>query len=212
MVEAFSQDLVTRITGLSRRQLEYWDQTDVIKPSVAESEGRGSPRLYSFRDLIELKVAAGMRRKLRPAQMRELIKQLEARGFDDPFVTVTFVETSDGRQIAYIDPKHGALSAHGREVGTVVETFGLRPKNLRTGLEKKVATVMARRPGRIAKVRGLHGGQPVIQGTRVPVSKIVALTDAGWDDSRILSAFPHLSPADVKAAQDYARKTETRSA
>jgi DNA-binding transcriptional MerR regulator len=58
MVEAFAQDLVSRITGLSRSQLDYWDRTDVIKPSIAEYEGRGSPRFYSFRDLIKLKVAA----------------------------------------------------------------------------------------------------------------------------------------------------------
>jgi|SRR5450759_3542032 len=212
MIEAFSQDLVARITGLTRRQLEYWDDTDVIKPSIAESEGRGSPRLYSFRDLIELKVAARMRRKLRPAQMRDLMQQLEARGFKDPFVTVTFVETSGGRQIAYIDPQYGPLSAHGREVGTVVETFGLPLRNLRRDLEKSVARATARKTGRVGSVRGIQGGRPVIVGTRVPVAKLAALADAGWDEDRILAAFPHLTHDDVQAALTHESVRRLRSA
>jgi hypothetical protein len=48
MVDAFSQELVTWITGLSKRQLEYWDETDANKPSIAEHTDWGRPRLYSF--------------------------------------------------------------------------------------------------------------------------------------------------------------------
>jgi uncharacterized protein (DUF433 family) len=212
MVEAFSQEQVQRITGLSRTQLDYWDRTDVIRPSIAEAEGRGSPRLYSFRDLIKLKVASKMRRKLRPAQMRDLMRQLEARGFDDPFVTVQFKETSGGRQIVYIDPEHGPLSAHGREVGTQVESFGLPLRDLRTGLEQSVEKAFARKPGRITQARGLHGGQPVIAGTRVPVAKLVALSDAGWDNERILAAFPHLDERDIAAALRHRPKPKVRTA
>jgi uncharacterized protein (DUF433 family) len=212
MVEAFSQELVQRITGLSRTQLEYWDRTDVIKPSIAEAEGRGSPRLYSFRDLIKLKVAARMRRKIRPAQMRDLMHQLEARGFDDPFVTVQFAETTGGRQIVYIDPEHGPLSAHGREVGTQVASFGLPLRDLRTGLERSVEKAFARKPGRVEKTRGLHGGQPVLAGTRIPVAKVVALADAGWDDKRILAAYPHLEGRDIAAAMRYKPKGKVRTA
>lgn len=212
MIEAFSQELVVRITRLTRRQLEYWDETDVIKPSIAETEGRGSPRLYSFRDLIKLKVAARMRRKLRPAQMRELMRQLETRGFTDPFVTVTFVETPGGRQIAYIDPQLGPLSADGREVGTVVETFGLPLRDLRFDLEKSVADATAREPGQIGRVRGIQGGKPVVVGTRVPVGKLAALADAGWDEDHILGAFPQLTRADVQAALSHESVRRSRSA
>lgn len=211
-MEAFSQDLVRRITGLSRSQLEYWDRTDVIKPSVAEYEGRGSPRLYSFRDLIALKVAAAMRRKMLPSQMRDLMDQLEARGFDDPFVTVKFAETRDGRQIVFIDEEAGPLSAHGRDVGNIVETFGLKPRDLKVNVEENVARATARRHGRVKKIRGLHGGQAVVQGTRVPVAKIAALAAAGWDQNRILQAFPNLSGADVDAALAYQRRLGARTA
>ena len=38
------------------RQLDYWARTDLVRPSLAEARGSGSRRLYSYRDLLELKV------------------------------------------------------------------------------------------------------------------------------------------------------------
>jgi uncharacterized protein (DUF433 family) len=153
-----------------------------------------------------------MRRKLLPSEMRELMEQLEARGFEDPFVTVTFAETKDGRQVVYIDPEAGPLSAHGREVGTVVATFGLEPRNLMTDLETGIAKAMTRKHGRVRKIRGVHGGDAVIEGTRVPASKITALAAAGWDESRILQAYPHLTGEDISAALRYQRRLGSRTA
>jgi len=56
MVNAFSSAEVSQITGISCRQLAYWDITGLLKPSVRPALGRGSRRLYSIRDLVELKI------------------------------------------------------------------------------------------------------------------------------------------------------------
>jgi uncharacterized protein (DUF433 family) len=205
MIEAFTPELVRRVTGLSLWQLRHWDGLGVVSPSITRGDRPGEPALYSFRDLIALKVAASLRRKLRPTQMRDLIKQLERRGFDDPFVNVMFAETADGGQVVYIDPDHGALQARGREVGTKVETFGLPLRDLRSGLEQRIEAVTAREPGRVARIRGLAGSEPVIAGTRIPVSKVLSLLDAGWDDERILASFPSLTAADLRAAEAFHR-------
>lgn len=53
----FNSKAVSKITGLSFRQIDYWDRTHFIKPSVSEASGYGSVRLYSFNDLIQLRVA-----------------------------------------------------------------------------------------------------------------------------------------------------------
>jgi DNA-binding transcriptional MerR regulator len=50
----------TKIIGLSLRQLDYWDRTHFIKPTVSDASGRGSVRLYSFSDLVQLRVARGL--------------------------------------------------------------------------------------------------------------------------------------------------------
>lgn len=53
----FNSKSVCKIIGLSIRQIDYWDRTHFIKPSVSEALGYGSVRLYSFNDLIQLRVA-----------------------------------------------------------------------------------------------------------------------------------------------------------
>jgi predicted RNase H-like HicB family nuclease len=59
----FNTETVAKITGLSRRQVDYWDVIHFIKPSVADARGKGSVRLYSFEDLVQLKVAKSLREK-----------------------------------------------------------------------------------------------------------------------------------------------------
>lgn len=54
--QGFTTSDVVRLTGLSRRQLSYWDRTGLFKPSILQSHGRGSRRVYSFLDLVQLRV------------------------------------------------------------------------------------------------------------------------------------------------------------
>ena len=51
---------VCKIVGITYRQLDYWARTDLVRPSVMDANGSGTQRLYSFRDLIELKVIKQM--------------------------------------------------------------------------------------------------------------------------------------------------------
>jgi DNA-binding transcriptional MerR regulator len=53
---AFRGPQVCAIVGITYRQLDYWARTDLIRPSLADAKGSGTQRLYSYRDLVELKV------------------------------------------------------------------------------------------------------------------------------------------------------------
>jgi DNA-binding transcriptional MerR regulator len=55
-VTGFRGPQVCNIVGISYRQLDYWARTDLIRPSIADARGSGTQRLYSYRDLVELKV------------------------------------------------------------------------------------------------------------------------------------------------------------
>ena len=55
-VESFSGKRAAEIVGISYRQLDYWARTDLIRPSLADAQGSGSRRSYSYRNLIELKL------------------------------------------------------------------------------------------------------------------------------------------------------------
>lgn len=47
---------VCKLVGISYRQLDYWARTDLIRPSLCDAQGSGTQRLYSYRDLVALKV------------------------------------------------------------------------------------------------------------------------------------------------------------
>ena len=42
--------------GITYRQLDYWARTGLVEPSVREASGSGTSRLYSFRDILVLKI------------------------------------------------------------------------------------------------------------------------------------------------------------
>ena len=91
--------LVCRLVGISYRQLDYWARTDLIKPSVQDARGSGSQRLYSFPDVVQLKVIkrlldAGMSLKKIRQAVEILRQQLRS---DRPLADVTLL--SDGSSI-----------------------------------------------------------------------------------------------------------------
>ena len=54
--QGYSGTKAAAIVGITYRQLDYWARTDLIRPSLADASGSGSRRLYSYRDLLELRV------------------------------------------------------------------------------------------------------------------------------------------------------------
>ena len=48
------------VVGITYRQLDYWARTDLVRPSLADASGSGSRRLYSYRDLLELRVVKSL--------------------------------------------------------------------------------------------------------------------------------------------------------
>jgi len=53
--EGFSGKQAAEVVGITYRQLDYWARTDLVRPALADAAGSGSRRLYSYRNLLELK-------------------------------------------------------------------------------------------------------------------------------------------------------------
>ena len=56
VVEGYRAPQVCSLVNITYRQLDYWARTNLIKPSVQSAAGSGSQRLYSFNDIVQLKV------------------------------------------------------------------------------------------------------------------------------------------------------------
>jgi len=58
--DGYSGTRAADVVGITYRQLDYWARTGLIAPSIASAAGSGSRRLYSYRDLLELRVVKSM--------------------------------------------------------------------------------------------------------------------------------------------------------
>lgn len=83
--------------GISYRQLDYWDRTGLVVPSIQTASGSGSQRLYSFRDILVLKL---VKRLLDTGvslqQIRIAVEQLKVAGISDLTNTTLM---SDGARV-----------------------------------------------------------------------------------------------------------------
>jgi len=59
--EAFNTKQVCAITGVSRKQIVHWDERGIVMPSLKSAAGRGSKRLYSYHDLLALRMVKRLR-------------------------------------------------------------------------------------------------------------------------------------------------------
>lgn len=93
----YSSKQVCKIIGLTYRQLDYYDRTDFVKPSISNAEGYGSRRMYGFDDLLKLKVI----KKLLEAgvslqKIRKAKKYLEENnGKNNAMLDVTLISDGD---------------------------------------------------------------------------------------------------------------------
>lgn len=60
-MDAFTAQQACQLTGCTAHQLRYWDRVNLVRPSVQSTGGRaGRRRLYSFRDLVALRVVKSL--------------------------------------------------------------------------------------------------------------------------------------------------------
>ncbi|MBK7820271.1 MAG: MerR family transcriptional regulator [Tessaracoccus sp.] len=80
----FRGPVAHRVAGITYRQLDYWARTGLVVPSIRDAVGSGTQRLYSFRDILLLRVVKRfLDIGISLQQIRVAIEHLRARGVDD---------------------------------------------------------------------------------------------------------------------------------
>lgn len=109
---------------ITYRQLDYWARTGLVEPSIRPATGSGTQRLYSFRDILVLKVVKRLLDTGVSLQnIRTAVTHLRARGVED-LATLTLM--SDGASVyectsedEVIDLVRGGQGVFGIAVGKV---------------------------------------------------------------------------------------------
>jgi DNA-binding transcriptional MerR regulator len=110
--------------GITYRQLDYWARTGLVEPGIRSAHGSGSQRLYSFRDILVLKVVKRLLDTGVSLQnIRTAVTHLRERGVDD-LAQITLM--SDGATVyectsadEVVDLVQGGQGVFGIAVGRV---------------------------------------------------------------------------------------------
>ncbi len=206
VILAFTAEQVSNLTGITVRQLRYWDKTKFFSPSLRDDSRRPFGRLYSFRDVVGLRVIAEMRneRNIPLPHLRELKRWFDA-NIDEPWATLKFYVA--GRKIRFDDPRFGVRRAGETPVQTYMDTIDL--DEIRAATERDAERLRVRTPdeiGAIQRNRYVSHNYPVIAGTRIRTEAIWNFYEAGYSVDAIIRQYPRLTHPDVDAAIAFERR------
>jgi uncharacterized protein (DUF433 family) len=207
VIRAFSADHVVRLTGLTKRQLREWDETSFFRPQYAH-ENRRSPfsRIYSFRDVVGLRVVSVLRNKYK-VSMQHLRKVAEILSKKDYAFWGQEVLYVLNREVHFHEPITNLV----RSVvgGQYAVPIPLEPI---IGEMREAAAKLAERTtdkiGKVERHRLVMHNTPVIAGTRIPTGAIRRFREAGYSVDGILKEYPSLTKADVEAALKFEKDSE----
>lgn len=121
----FKGSTACAVAGITYRQLDYWARTGLIEPSMQNAQGSGTIRLYSFYDILVLKVVKRLLDTGVSLQnIRAAIDHLRGQGIED-ISSITLM--SDGASIyecrsddEVIDLLRGGQGVFGIALGSIV--------------------------------------------------------------------------------------------
>jgi uncharacterized protein (DUF433 family) len=197
---AFTAEQVCRLTGLSARQLKYWDDTGFFSPTLLDDfKRRAFGRIYSFRDVVGLWAISILRNRYRvPLQeLRRVGAWLKER-HDEPWSSLRFA--LKGKTVVFVDPSHGVV-VEPRGAGQAVLPVNLEP--IADEMREAAGKLRDRSKdqiGQLSRNRYVVHNAWVVAGTRIPTAAIWNFHQAGYSVKNIIREYPRLKASDVRAA------------
>lgn len=106
----FDSKTVSKILGISLRQIQYWDEQGVVSPSAHQANGRGTLRLYLYEDLVQLKVVKRLREcNISLKKIKRSVEYLKATLPDIKHPLASFSFITNGETIFVLTDKEDVL-------------------------------------------------------------------------------------------------------
>lgn len=202
IIGAFSEEQVSKLTGLSRAQLRGWNRKQFIQPEFKVSDNPRKPfsYIYSFKDLLKLRVLNQLRNVYSvPMHELERVERELADMGDEKWTSQTLWVSN--RKVVFEEPE----SQRKREVASRQFVAEIALEVVTSDARQDIHRLNRRNGGKVGVIvskRHVHSSEPVFAGTRIPVASITDYLQAGYDERAILKEFPSLERGDLEAARD----------
>ena len=200
IIGAFSEEQAVKLSGVSLNQLRAWDADGFFVPSYSDSKGVPFGRIYSFRDIVSLRVLNDLRnaKRIPLSHLRDVSRELSHLGDARWTATTLYVL---GKRVVFVDPRSNLR----QEVVSGQRVLDIPLRVVISSTRQAVLELNDRsdRIGRVVRARFVAQNEPIIAGTRVSVMAIREFAAAGYAASKIIREYPGLTEADVAAALAY---------
>ena len=199
VIAAFSEDQIERLTGISNRQLRYWDRTNFFRPTFAEENRRVAfSRVYSFTDLVSLRIINVLRNQYSvPLQhLRQVALELPQMSESKWGTTQLLVLE---RRVVFVEEDTALF----REIVSRQYVIGIALNAVVSDTHRDIDALKVRHEdciGKITRTRNICHNAWVIAGTRIRVTAITSFAKAGYSVSEIHEQYPTITETDIQSA------------
>jgi uncharacterized protein (DUF433 family)/DNA-binding transcriptional MerR regulator len=194
------------LSGATVHQLSYWRRKRGLQPPLLMPEYRdGRTYLYSYRDVVALRMFVYLRERISLQKIRRAVDELE--NLSDPKHLSAYELIAIGDTIIWIEPNSDPAEREQyvdlvRQPGQTIILAAMEEVLRSFKTESRKVLPFPRPLPRISSNPDILGGFPVVHGTRVPYDLVAGLIRdnvAAWE---IKSFYPSV---DVSGALDAER-------
>lgn len=198
----YTARLTAALTGASLGRLAYWRRDNGQGPVLSPEYGTSPRALYSFRDVVALRICVRLRHETSLQRVRRSLAHLQEVAPDTHLSAHTL--KSAGRTIVWLTPE-------GDFIDTVEQPgqAGIRVvmeevfRSFTTADGRKVPDLTTPAPG-LSIDDEVRSGYPVLAGTRIPYDTVAALAQDGLTDADIIDLYPSVTADGIHGAVEFA--------
>lgn len=202
VLAAFSEEQTQQLTRITLAQLRYWHRTGFYRPKYVEENRRVAfSRIYSFKDIVALRVLHVLRNQYRISlqHLRDVSAKLRQLNDNPDYWIETKLYPLSGRVVWY---EQGTdlpqVVTSGQYVASVVLNDVVQ--NTKQAVAHLPSARDPSKIGAVEKSRYIQHNSAVVAGTRIPVAAIKRFAQAGYSAEQILKEYPDITEKDVEAA------------
>ena len=196
----YSPSDIVRIAKVRPQVFQAWIKAGLLSPPVTLHAGGKSHNVYSYRDLLLIRLIARLREKGLPVgKIKQALDNIVAAAGGDPGAWLQATIYADEDLIAAILPGDPSGAPFSASQGPQTLAVALLPELLEE-LERDLV------PKRFRHVRidpEVLAGAPVVAGTRVPTQTVLITRRSGQDPSEVYPALTNEQVEDALAYEEF---------
>ncbi|MEV7357292.1 MULTISPECIES: DUF433 domain-containing protein [unclassified Kitasatospora] len=198
---SYEPKLAAALSGATLRQLSHWrratgERGAVLVPEISTSR----PILYSFRDVVALRVCVRLREEASLQKIRRALSTLRE-GLDEGEHLSAYRLVAGGDTIYLADPDHAVDLVRSKGNVVIHDMVDVLAPFYRGG--RRIPDLLEPRP-HVSIDPAVRGGEPVVEGTRIPATEVAALLRDGVPPEQIGDYYPGVTAEAARDAADFA--------